>query len=485
MNLYGQVKYYLDWLFDLFSKFFKDYKSPKIVMSLNLLIIGGSDAGISAALRAKELEPNTKVTIILADAYPNFSICGIPFYISKEVSHWKNLAHRTAQDIEALGIELRMNEYVEAIDPNQKTVTSKDINGNIQQYSYDKLVIGTGARSITPPISGMDLDGVFTLRWIGEMKTIDQYIENQSVKNAVVVGGGYIGLEMADALILRGVHVQLVEYAPAILTTVDEELGKVVQQKLEEKGIQINTQTLIQNIERNSEGLTVKGANGFETKADFVLVAVGAVPESGLAKNIGIETGIKGAIKVNEYMETNVPDIYAAGDCVETWHQLAEQFTYLPLGTTAHKQGRIAGENALGGQKAFKGSLGTQSIKLFDTVIARTGLNDKDAKSFGINSFTLDKTFYDHKVYYPHAKDIRIRLTGEIGTNQLLGIQMLGTAGTEVSKRVDIVAAAIFNGLTIDDLNDLDLSYTPPLSSPWDPVQMAAQEWIKSTKPQN
>ena len=448
-------------------------------MSLNLLIIGGSDAGISAALRAKELIPATKVTIILADEYPNFSICGIPFYISKEVQHWKNLAHRTAKDIEDLGIELRVNERVVEIDPILKKVTVLSKDGGTSHYNYDKLVIGTGAKSIIPPIQGLDQKGVFTLRWIGEMKSIDQFIERNKVKTALVVGGGYIGLEMADALTLRGIKVHLVEYAPTILTTVDQELGKVVQRKLEDQGIQITTQTLIETIEKQREGLLIRGSNNFEAIADFVLVAVGAVPETGLAKKIGIATGMKEAIKVNGFMETNLPDIYAAGDCVETWHQLAQQYTYLPLGTTAHKQGRIAGENALGGQKAFKGSLGTQSIKLFDTVIARTGLNDKDAKSFGLNSFTVDCTFHDHKVYYPHAKDIRIRMTGEVGTNKLLGIQMLGAAGTEVSKRVDIVAAAIYNGLLVEGLNDLDLSYTPPLSSPWDPVQMAAQKWMK------
>lgn len=451
-------------------------------MSINLLIIGGSDAGISAALRAKEIDPSTKVTIILADAYPNFSICGIPFYISKEVTHWKNLAHRTAQDIEAMGITLRIEERAIQIAPDQKLVSTEKTNGVRNQYSYDKLLIGTGAKSITPRINGLDNEGVFTLRWIDEMKAIDQYIEEKKVKKALVVGGGYIGLEMADALILRGIEVHLVEYAPTILTTVDPVLGKMVQEKLESKGIKISTNILIEEIKKNGEQLEILGSNGFSDTSDFVLVAVGAIPETTLAKNIGIETGIKEAIKVNEYMETNLPDIYAAGDCVETWHQLAKQYTYLPLGTTAHKQGRIVGENALGKKKAFKGSLGTQSIKLFDTVIARTGLNDKDAKAFGIESFTSDSTFYDHKVYYPHAKDIRIRLTGEIGTGRLLGAQLLGSSGTEVSKRVDIIAAAIFNGLSIEDLNDLDLSYTPPLSSPWDPVQMAAQEWIKVVK---
>ena len=451
-------------------------------MSLNLLIIGGSDAGISAALRAKELDPSTKVTMILKDSYPNFSICGIPFFISQEVKHWKNLAHRTKDDIESMGIHIKMNETVTSIDPENKSVTTQYSNGGEATYSYDKLVIGTGAKSIVPPIDGMNQEGVFTLRWIGEMKTIDDYIVTKQVKKAIVVGGGYIGLEMADALVLRGVQVRLVEFAPNILTTVDRVLGEEVQAKLEAKGIQITTSTQVKSIQREKGKLLVSGSDNFEDTADFVLVAVGASPETELAKRIGIQTGIKGAIKVNELMETNLKDIYAAGDCVETWNALVQQYTYLPLGTTAHKQGRIAGENALGGKRSFKGSLGTQSIKLFDTVIARTGLNDRDAKRYGIPCLTIDKVYDDHKVYYPNAKDLRIRITGNPETGQLLGIQILGTHGTEVSKRVDIVAAAIYNGMMVEALNDLDLSYTPPLSSLWDPIQMAAQQWLKSQK---
>jgi len=447
-------------------------------MSLQFLIIGGSDAGISAALRAKELTPDTKVTIILADEYPNFSICGIPFYISQEVDDWKNLAHRTTSDIEAMGIELRVNEHATQINTTRKTVVTQNKQGLTFQYTYDKLLIATGAKSVLPPIQGLLQEGVFTLRWINEMRAIDAYIEKKQVKTALVVGGGYIGLEMADALTLRGIKVHLVEYAPTILTTVDAELGKMVQQYLETQGITITTNSLVQKITKTDQYFRVTGEPEFEAMADFVLVAAGAVPESALAKASGVETGIKEAIKVNEFMETNVPNVYAAGDCVETWHQWAQQYTYLPLGTTAHKQGRIAGENAVGHPKAFQGSLGTQSVKLFDRVVARTGLHDRDAQHFGIKSRTVSSTFYDHKVYYPHAKPITIRLTGEPTTRKLLGIQLLGHVGTEVSKRADIVAAAIFNNLSIEQLNDLDLSYTPPLSSPWDPVQMAAQAWL-------
>ena len=447
------------------------------VAEMKLVIVGGSDAGISAALRAKELRPDVEVVVILADSYPNFSICGIPFYISKEVTHWRNLAHRTVSEIEALGITLKLNERVVHIAPDRKEVTGELADGTYATYAYDTLIIGTGAKSIRPPIRGLDQEGVFTLRWIDEMRAIDEYIDSHEARSAIIVGGGYIGLEMADALTLRGLQVHLVEYAPTVLTTVDAPFGKLVGEKLLERGVEVTTGTLIQQVIRNNRSLYVEGASSFKAQADLVLVAVGAQPETALAESVGIQTGVKGALKVNRRMETSIPHVYAAGDCVETWHQLAGVYTYLPLGTTAHKQGRIAGENAVGGSRVFAGSLGTQSVKLFDLVVARTGLHDRDAEHFGLSSLTQDAEYYDHKVYYPEAKPLRIRITGDPSTGQLLGGQLLGSVGTEVSKRVDILATAVMHGMSVKGLSDLDLSYTPPLSSPWDPLQMAAQAW--------
>jgi len=213
-------------------------------------------------------------------------------------------------------------------------------------------------------------------------------------------------------------------------------------------------------------------------QADVVLVATGGRPESKLAKEAGVLTGIRDAICVNRGMETSVPDIYAAGDCVETWHRLLQKYTYLPLGTTAHKQGRIAGENSVGGHAEFAGSLGTQVVKIFDLVAARTGLRDIEASEAGFDSLTIESECYDHKVYYPGANKLRIRITADRGTHRLLGAQILGHYGAEISKRIDVFVAAIFNNMTVEDLNHLDLSYTPPLGSPWDPIQVAAQAWI-------
>lgn len=445
------------------------------------VIIGGSDAGISAALRIKELAPNHSVQILLADQYPNYSICGIPFYLSREVTDWTTLAHRKQADLEALGIEIFNEHRVTAIEVDERTVYAQE-----KGVSYDKLLLATGASSIRPPIPGLDLSGVFTLRWIDEMLAIDRYIEQQSVQSVVVVGGGYIGVELADALTLRGLRVTLLEYAPTVLQTLDAELGQQLQQHLKEKGVIAHTQTQVQALERTSktDKLIVQGTSDqsqpIEAIAtDMVLVVVGAQPNNKLAEAIGLETGMKGALRVNQRMQTALPGIYAAGDGVETFHRLLLQYDYLPLGTTAHKQGRIAGENMTGGEAAFQGSLGTQVVKVFDRVAARTGLHDRDAKRYGIPHRTVQAVVDDHKAYYPGATPLTIRITGNPQTGELLGAQILGYAGAKVAKRIDIFATALYHRMKVSELNELDLSYSPPLSSPWDPVQMAAQAWLQ------
>jgi NADPH-dependent 2,4-dienoyl-CoA reductase/sulfur reductase-like enzyme len=444
-----------------------------------LLIIGGSDAGISAALRAKEIDPAVEVTMIVADQFPNFSICGLPFYISGETPDWRQLAHRTIAEIEEKGIRLMLGHFVEAIDPAKKTILAKDPDGKMLSVEYDKLLIGTGAVSTRPDIKGIDLPGVFLLRWMRDSFALKQYLNENAPATAVVIGGGYIGMEMADAFTHLGMKVAVIEYADTVLTTVDPGLGIKVRETLERNGVTVVTGMPVSGIEKHGEQLQVLGSSGFRTEADVVLVAAGARPNVDLAKSAGVDIGSFGAIRVNNRMETKVPDIFAAGDCVETWHHILKKYAYMPLGTTAHKQGRIAGENAVGGNAVFKGSLGTQTVKIFDLIAARTGLRDSEAKTAGFDPVTTDCVISDHKAYYPGSKPLHIRITGDRKPQRILGAQILGYYGTEVSKRVDILAAAIFNEMKMDEISDLDLTYTPPLSSPWDPVQTAAQEWLK------
>ncbi len=447
-----------------------------------LVIIGGSDAGISAALRAREIDPSVEPTLVAADSYPNFSICGLPFYLSGEVTDWQSLAHRSRDEIEQAGIRLLLKHRAMAIHTDGKIVLAVDAEGRTSELSYDRLVIGTGAESIKPAIEGIDLPGVFLLRWMEDSFALNTCLTEGNRQSALIVGGGYIGMEMADALSLRGLSVTVVESAETVLTTVDRPLGEQVAAELERHGVRVATGVGIEAIEDEGNSLTVQGTKGFRTSADLVLVAVGCRPSTTLAAGAGIETGLKNAIKVNRRMQTNIADVYAAGDCVETWHNLLKSYTYLPLGTTAHKQGRVAGENAVGGYREYAGSLGTQSVKIFDLVAARTGLRDIEAQEAGCDPFTDQFETWDHKVYYPGAERMTIRITGDRGSGRLLGAQIIGHRNSEVSKRIDVFAACLFNGMLVEDLNDLDLSYTPPLSSPWDPVQMAGQAWLKHVR---
>jgi NADPH-dependent 2,4-dienoyl-CoA reductase/sulfur reductase-like enzyme len=444
------------------------------------LIIGGSDAGISAALRARELDREVELTLVVADRYPNFSICGIPYFLSGEVASADDLAHRKAADIEAHGIRLLLEHRAVRIDPDRHQVQVRGPDGGSETLPYDKLLIGTGAVSIRPKLPGIDLQGVFPLRWMGDTLALDDFLRTRAPRSALIIGGGYIGMEMSEALTRRGLSVTVVEAMPSVLTTVDPDLGARVGAELGRHGVEVITETRIEGIKADGGALAVRGSGGFARRVDLVLVVIGARPETTLGTDAGVETGLNGAFKVSRRMETDLADVYAAGDCVETWHRITGRHTYLPLGTTSHKQGRIAGENAVGGDREFQGSLGTQSVRLFDLVIARTGLHDRDARAADIEPFSADSTHWDHKVYYPGAKEMLIRISGERATGRLLGAQVIGHYGTEVSKRVDIFAAALHHGMTVEDLSDLDLSYTPPLSSPWDPVQMAAQAWVKA-----
>ncbi len=448
---------------------------------MRLLIIGGSDAGISAALRAQELDGKAEIAILLADDFPNYSICGLPFYLSGETPDWHSLAHRTQFD----GITLFRGQEATHIDVSRKKVTATDRDGNGVSHAYDKLVIATGAGPVTPPIAGLDLPGVFPLHTMKDSFAVNGFLASMQPRRAIIVGAGYIGLEMADGLTHRGMEVTVASRTPSVLPTVEPGFGELVSDELQRHGVRVRTNVEAQAITSAGDHLHVSGTGGFEEDCELVLIAVGVKPHTGLGVDAGVARGIKGALRVNRRMETAIPDVYAAGDCAETWHRQLDRYTYLPLGTTAHKQGRCAGENAVGGNREFAGSLGTQVVKIFDLVAARTGLRQDEAVRERLSAFTVENKSFDHKAYYPGAKEMRIRVTGDRQTQRLLGAQILGSWGTEISKRVDIFATALYHGMLVEALGDLDLSYTPPLSSPWDPVQMAAHHWTTALRLEN
>ena len=461
---------------------------------MHLVAIGGSDAGISAALRARELDPTTEVTVVVADAYPNFSICGIPYYVSGEVTHWRNLAHRTLDDLKATGMHVHLNTLATKIDVVGRRLHMVDESGVEDQIAYDQLVVGTGAVSARPPIEGLigpqalgPADGVHLLHSMGDTFELVRTIEEDQPTSAVIVGAGYIGLEMAEGLQARGLSVTQFEQLPEVLPTVDPSLGALVNAELTAHGIDVKTGTAVKRIARAPKGSVGRfqvdsvDSSGIElsTCADMVLVVVGVRPDTELAVAAGAELGVGGAIAVDRGMRTNLERVFAAGDCVVT-HQRLLGLTYLPLGTTAHKQGQVAGENAIGGDREFAGSLGTQVVKVFDMAVARTGLRDHEALSAGFDPITIEFEADDHKAYYPGSHRIRMCFTGDRTTGRLLGVQLFGHRHAEVAKRIDIGATAIFNEMTVDAISDLDLSYTPPLGSPWDAVQMGAQAWVRA-----
>jgi NADPH-dependent 2,4-dienoyl-CoA reductase/sulfur reductase-like enzyme len=457
------------------------------VTGTRVVCVGGSDAGIAAALRARELDPDSQVTVVLADAYPNFSICGIPYLVSGEVGDWRDLAHRTADDIEAAGIRLRPNTLAHAVDARAHQIIVSPMGLRDEVIPYDQLIVATGAEPVVPPIDGLwgspglsSTDGVHLLHTMTDAQRVVKSIEERQPSTALIVGAGYIGLEMADALTLRGIEVTIVEALPQVLPTVDPELADLVKTELVAHGVQVLTGTKVTSIKRHEHGLRVTGDPALSQIVDLVVVVVGVQPDGHLAELAGARLGVRGSIVVDDHMRAGVPDVFAAGDCVHTHHRLMTEPAYLPLGTTAHKQGRVAGENAVGGDRAFAGSVGTQVVKVFDLAIARTGLRDHEAIAGGYAPVTMGSQANDHKAYYPGAHPISLRVTGDRNTGLLLGMQLVGHRDASIAKRVDIAAAALFAGLTVDQISDLDLAYTPPLGSPWDAVQAATQAWSAS-----
>ncbi|MGY5882602.1 FAD-dependent oxidoreductase [Modestobacter lacusdianchii] len=460
-------------------------------MSRRLVVVGGSDAGISAGLRARELDPAAEVTVVVADAYPNFSICGIPYHVSGEVQPWQSLAHRTHAELEAAGLTLRVGTRATGIDVARRSVTVTGPDGSVDRLDYDELVVGTGARPAVPALAGVGgpdglgpAEGVHLLHTIDDTHALMADLTGRPVRSALVVGAGYIGVEMSEALVARGIATTVVQRPAEVLVTVDAELGAMVRAEMASHGVEVLTGTSVTGLSRTTDARIAVSTAGdrLERSFDLVLIVAGVRPDVQLLVDAGARTGAGGAVVVDETMATGLPHVWAAGDCVVTHHRLLG-VTWLPLGTTAHKQGRVAGANAVGGHARFAGSVGTQVVKVFELVAARTGLLEHEARAAGSRPVTTQSSPDDHKAYYPGARPLTIRVTADADTGRLLGAQLVGRLGSEVAKRADVFATALFHGMTVEELADLDLAYTPPLGSPWDAVQLAGQAWTTDHRP--
>ena len=445
-----------------------------------ILIVGGSDAGTSAALSARSLDPDCDVDVLLEDRFPNFSVCGLPFLLSGEVAGWADLAHRSEEDFARRRITLHKEHRAVSVRNDRREVIVATAAGE-RTFGYDHLVIATGAEAVTPKIAGAELPGVHRVRTMDDGLSVLARIESTGVETAVIVGGGYIGVELADAFTRRCIGVTLVESGEQPLKTLDPELGALIAAELRSHGVAIAPAVRVERIEAAATDgrrlLRLTGTAGFEAAAELVILCVGVRPRTALADGLGCERGAGGATRVTRRLETTVRGVLAAGDCVETRHRLLDRPVFLPLGTTAHKQGAVAGANAAGGALEFAGSLATQVVKVFDLAAGRTGLTATEAVREGFEARTTEIVTPDHKAYYPGARPLHIRVTGDARDGRLLGAQIVGDYRAAVAKRLDVIAAALFSGLKVADILDLDLSYTPPLGSPWDPWQVAARAW--------
>ena len=445
-----------------------------------LVIIGGVAAGMSAAARARRLDPDLEIVAYERTGYVSYGSCGLPYLIAGVVPRAADLIARTPDQFAKQGIEVRTHHEVTAIDTSGKAVEVTDLDeGREFSMSYDRLVIATGASPILPSIPGTELEGVFVLRNVEDGLAILSFLAEQKPRRAVIIGGGYVGVEMAEALVQRGLETTMLDMQPQVLDNFDPDVAQLMQDELERNGVVVSVDDTAQAIESDGHGRArVVVAEGGRYEADMILIGAGVSAESLLAKEAGIALGTKGAIAVDEKMQTNVPDVYAAGDCAETYHLLLGGSSYVPLGSTANKQGRVAGTNVGGGNAAFGGVVGTTITKAFELGVAVTGLTEKMARQLGRPAKAVKIEHGSRAHYYPSPGPISVKLVWDPGDGRLLGAQIAGPVAE--AKRIDVLATALHHGLTIEDLQRLDLSYAPPFAPVWDPILVAANVAAKS-----
>ncbi|HEM62603.1 MAG TPA: NADH oxidase [Chloroflexi bacterium] len=434
---------------------------------------------MSAAARARRLDPDLEIVAYERSGYVSYGSCGLPYLISLVVPEPEDLVVRTPEQFGKQGIETHTHHEVTSIDVSQQTVKVKDLDeGREFTVPYERLVVATGGVAVEPPMPGTDLEGVFSLRTVEDGIEVNRFLAENSPRRAVVIGAGYIGVEVAESFVERGLETTLLSRPAQVLAGFDPDMAIKMQTELERNGVKVSVDDTAQGIEGDSTGrvrAVVSSQGVYE--ADIVMIAAGVRAESGLAKEAGIELGTKGTIAVDEGMRTNVPGVFAAGDCAETYHLLLGEPSYLPLGTTANKQGRVAGTNAAGGNATFGGVVGTTITKAFGLGIAVTGLTEKKAGELGRPHATVTIEHGTRAHYYPSPGRIHIKLVWDPDTGTLLGAQIAGPVLE--AKRIDLFAAAVHHGMTIEELQGLDLSYAPPFAPVWDPILVAARVAMK------
>jgi len=438
-----------------------------------LIVIGGVAAGPKVASKAKRCDPDLEVVIYQEEGEVSYSGCGLPYYIGGVIPERKKLLIRTAEQFGLDGIQVLKRHRVENIDLQKRQVSGVKLdNGQTFGDTFDRLVLATGSEVIRPKIPGMDLGQVFFLHSIFDADAILPQVQSAAVKNVVVVGGGYIGLEMAEALSQLGKKVTIVELAPQIATLFDEDMAAVLRQYLEKKGLVILTSEGLRGLTGQNGKVTRVQTQKRELPADVVILSLGIRPRVELARKAGLKIGETGAIWVNERMETSAEGVYAAGDCAETTHRVTGKRVWIPLGSTANKQGRVAGINVCGGHETFPGVLGTGIFKAFDFHVAKTGLNMREAKMEGLEPIQAIVRGYGRAHVLPGGKESVLKVIASRKTGRILGAQAVGEGPSD--KFIDTVAMALQAKMTCSQLAEADLAYSPPFSPVLSPVIVAA-----------
>lgn len=437
-----------------------------------VVIVGGVAGGASAAARLRRLDENAEIVMFEKGEFISFANCGLPYYVSGEIKEQSALTLQTPKSFNArFNVDVRILSEVIAINPDEKKVTVKKVvDGTTYEESYDELVLSMGADPIRPNIKGIESNKVFTIRNIPDTLRLKEYVDYKKPQRAVVVGGGFIGLEIAENIKAVGVDVTIVEMSNQVIAPIDYDMAAEVHCHLRSKGVKLMLNSALEEIEEKDNALEVT-ISGKKVETDMVVMAIGVKPESKMAVEAGIEVNSRGAIKVDSHMRTNIKNIYAIGDVIEITNFITKEKSYVPLAGPANKQGRIVADNICGLGTVYTGTQGSSVMKVFDITVASTGLNEKEAKRQGLDYGKVYTYSANHATYYPGASMMAIKTIYEKKTGKILGAQIVGRDG--VDKRCDVYAVAIRANMTAYDLTNLELCYAPPYGSAKDPVNMA------------
>lgn len=440
---------------------------------MKIVIVGGVAGGASAAARARRLSEDVSIVVFERGSDVSFANCGLPYHIGGNIPLRQSLILKTPEDFKSrFNIDVRTCHEVTSVDPVNKTVTVNNlISGEIHTEVWDRLLLSTGAAPVVPPLPGLQQEGVFTLRNLTDMDAILAWIEQHNVAHTTLVGGGFIGLEVMEALSERGIRVTLLEMGEQVMAPVDPEMASVLHQEIRNHGVDLRLRTALTEVLRTETGFRVALSGGGFVQTDMVILAIGVKPENSLATLAGLEVGKRGGISVNACMQTSIPDIYAVGDAVETPDLVFQEPANIPLAGPANRQGRIAADNMLDHHSLYHGSQGTSICKVFSLSIGSVGANEKQLKAHGTRYEKVYVHAADHAGYYPGATMISLKLLFSPDTGKILGAQASGKKG--VDKRIDVLAVAQRAGLTVNDLEHLELTYAPPFNSARDVVNQA------------